>query len=133
MKSKTFKTLLRLSVAIVATISFAYPAVAQKIDAKRDKNVPLEVRSAKLLKPFKAKTIDVESYKDRQRLSRESGLGHVEDYYIVLFKESVFPYAIKGERHGKNSDSRRVKQLVSKDGLALQEVAEVLVESAGVI
>lgn len=129
MKQKSCRIILNLSLALIFTFltTIAYANPSQKIHIRDNPDVPVKVKKAKTFLPFRIKSESLASYKNRQQLSRLGGLDYVEDHYVVLFKDNVFPYEIKGN---KNS-LRRIRQLVSSEGQALQEVVEELVSSVG--
>lgn len=102
------------------------PIDLEQIEQRFD--TPVEVPEAviytRILTPFEASEKSIERFLERYELSERQGLSHVLGHYTVVFADDVFPFAI-------DCPDREAMQLVTADGVALQRLAEDLVESGG--
>lgn len=96
--------------------------IEQRFGAPMD--VPEAVIYTRILAPFEASDETMERYLERLELSQRQGLSHVLGHYIVQFEDDVFAFAI-------DCPDRDAVQLVTVGGVALQTLAEELVESGG--
>ncbi|MCH6258482.1 S8 family peptidase [Puniceicoccaceae bacterium K14] len=101
-------------------ISTRYLEKNRQLD-RREINIPDKLRKVKEVPRFTASKAKLRDYSERMLISQEFEFNDVLDQYTVVLDDGVFPFWIQREK-------TKGKQLMTKDGIALQQIAEALVE-----